>query len=1484
MKNSLTMRLLSLLLCLAVFLSLGFSAFAEPRTGSAKTVEGQGTIKPVDAPEDGSPDGAVSPKEEPEAAPQPNDPMAEYAVYVYIIDDTTGAFPEHGTVSLEGDYQAFPYNTTYRYKVSRGDTLQVSAVPDEDYALDTETFRVTYRSSEFTSVDRDLPLDETNAFTVPDRGVYSITIHATFESVYDDHSITVSVVDLMGTGNTVTADRDRAEEGDLVTVTVHMNEGTRFAVPGLEVYKSGDASTHVELTQVDEDTYTFIMPDFDVKVLAQFEFIEPDVYTISFPDLSPVLRTLVYRNGTYQTGIVWDSDIQGPNGTGWGNPGDTIKLDIQSGGAYTVTGVVLHYTLDGQDQEETLEITPDINGISGIQTSFVMPAADVSVELILTPFYRVFLSCNWLGDAQLSAREAFAGQEITLTAVITDPRYDVLTWTSVIFGSEQIVPYTVEKIDEQTYVLKIVMPANAVTLGVEFTMEPIPYLSRTWNGSAIVEKQEVCKLYNKVTESSASYYTLTDEEYDGWWILDRDVFLGSITTLKIQGDVKLLLCDGATLSAGDGIYIVDGSTLTICGQANDSGKIYAHPPGGAGIGGMEDTIGGHLIVQGGTIDTKGSTNAAGIGGGNENSGIRSVTINGGFVTAEGGASGAGIGKGQQNNVWEVVTINGGVVNATGGLYAAGIGGGEDRGNGTVIINGGTVTAIGRENGAGIGGGEEGSQDHPVIINGGDVTVEGGKNAAGIGGGGAGWFGDAGHGGEVTITGGTVTVDAGQHGAGIGGGAASDLFCDSGSGGSVTITDGEILIRVPAGGGAGIGGGAGPETYGYAGNGGTVDISGGIVDIRLSATRSAGIGGGGCDYSSGRSGSVSISGGEVKIAVANGYLDDSYVQSQGAGIGGASERSQGGDVTITGGIVLIENNGYGAGIGGGGSEKKPSTAGNGGNVYIDSAFVVASSYAGAGIGGGGSLKGGGGGGNGGTVTVDSGTVYALSQNKGAGIGGGNDGNGGTLIVNDGYVMAGGGHLDYNYIRDHGLWTGGIAGVKPINQGWVDLAYNLIMHFISSGEYAGAGIGGGDDGNGGSVTINGGTVIAMSGMNSARAIGHGDGGKSDGSVSFYDSARVSYGRVSGGEPTILGVALKDKRDQFCKSYAYARIEPCDHPDPAFTATENDHMRHCPYCFIAFPREQHVMDEHNHCTVCGFQGVLCDLRFDANGGSGTMETIHFVPGTALMLPTCGFTPPAGMCFGGWQIGDDPELRAENDTVSASGDLTVKAVWHYRITVSDAEYGIVTADKKTAAAGETVTLMVAPEENGFLVSLTRVTGDEDHFTEIDERDGDGNYIFTMPAGNVTVNARFVRICTVSFDAQGGTVDPESVEVEGGTPVGELPTPEREGGWVFLGWFTEPAETAFYAGQGSQVTAETTFDEDATVYAHWRLPGDVNGDGKVNTTDVVLLAKYVKAHGQGVEVVAAALDVNGDGKVNTADVTLLAKYVKARGQGVVIC
>lgn len=68
----------------------------------------------------------------------------------------------------------------------------------------------------------------------------------------------------------------------------------------------------------------------------------------------------------------------------------------------------------------------------------------------------------------------------------------------------------------------------------------------------------------------------------------------------------------------------------------------------------------------------------------------------------------------------------------------------------------------------------------------------------------------------------------------------------------------------------------------------------------------------------------------------------------------------------------------------------------------------------------------------------------------------------------------------------------------------------------------------------------------------------------------------------------------------------------------------------------------------------------------------------------------------------------------------------------------------------------------------------------------------------------------TLHFDANGGTCNTESKEVQNGTAVGTLPTPEREY-YDFDGWYTE--------AEGGKLVDENTplsGSGDVTLYAHW--------------------------------------------------------------------
>ena len=62
---------------------------------------------------------------------------------------------------------------------------------------------------------------------------------------------------------------------------------------------------------------------------------------------------------------------------------------------------------------------------------------------------------------------------------------------------------------------------------------------------------------------------------------------------------------------------------------------------------------------------------------------------------------------------------------------------------------------------------------------------------------------------------------------------------------------------------------------------------------------------------------------------------------------------------------------------------------------------------------------------------------------------------------------------------------------------------------------------------------------------------------------------------------------------------------------------------------------------------------------------------------------------------------------------------------------------------------------------------------------------------------------------------------------------------------------------------------------------GDVNGDGRINGTDVTFLRRYITG-GYGVSINELAADINGDGRINGTDVTFLRRYITG-GYGVVI-
>ena len=231
------------------------------------------------------------------------------------------------------------------------------------------------------------------------------------------------------------------------------------------------------------------------------------------------------------------------------------------------------------------------------------------------------------------------------------------------------------------------------------------------------------------TVVSSSTTSMGTSGQETWYILSTDVTIS--LPIEISGHVKLLLCDGCTLTASQGIVVPNGTepnynSLSIYGQTNGTGKLIASAREDFDIQSPFSAY--YSAAIGGSYYVEGSGQAHG------HIPCGSIYIHGGQITAD---------ASNQIHVNDANQVFGGLTSSTGiaaGIGGCGIGTGSGSDGGIVEIYGGTVTAIGSSTGAGIGGGY-GGKGGTVKIYGGTVTATGGSDgsvsAPGIGAGNSG---------------------------------------------------------------------------------------------------------------------------------------------------------------------------------------------------------------------------------------------------------------------------------------------------------------------------------------------------------------------------------------------------------------------------------------------------------------------------------------------------------------------------------------------------------------------------------------------------------------------------------------------------------------------------------------------------------------------------------------------------------------------------
>jgi len=154
----------------------------------------------------------------------------------------------------------------------------------------------------------------------------------------------------------------------------------------------------------------------------------------------------------------------------------------------------------------------------------------------------------------------------------------------------------------------------------------------------------------------------------GWYFVSGNRTIESRIT--ISGNVRLILTDGSHLTVNGGINVPPGSSFTIYGQTNGTGRLTAlATQGNAGIGGntnasclISGQSGGTVIINGGVIIATGG-NASGSGGG------------AGIGGSGGGSGGFGSGPSAHGNT-NSQSIGNGASGGSSGNSSGGSGGSE----------------------------------------------------------------------------------------------------------------------------------------------------------------------------------------------------------------------------------------------------------------------------------------------------------------------------------------------------------------------------------------------------------------------------------------------------------------------------------------------------------------------------------------------------------------------------------------------------------------------------------------------------------------------------------------------------------------------------------------------------------------------------------------------------------------------------------------
>ena len=314
--------------------------------------------------------------------------------------------------------------------------------------------------------------------------------------------------------------------------------------------------------------------------------------------------------------------------------------------------------------------------------------------------------------------------------------------------------------------------------------------------------------------------------------------------------------------------------------------------------------------------------------------------------------------------------------------------------------------------------------------------------------------------------------------------------------------------------------------------------------------------------------------------------------------------------------------------------------------------------------------------------------------------------------------------------------------------------------------------------------------------------------------------------------------EQNDKHCTICNYVAEEQLEHTHTYGTEWKSDADTHWHECSCGektdIAAHSYDNDQDAVCNICGYERQITPpvsqeytVTFNANGGSASTASTTTKDGKLESLPAPTYD---GYDFLGWYTEETGGEKVTTDTVFTK-DTTIYAHWQkqaaqeYTVTF-DANGGSVTPSSATTTDGK-LTNLPTPTYDGsdFLGWYTEETGGEKVTTDT---------VFTK---DTTIYAHWQKQTaqeyTVTFDANGGTINSGVITSYTYGVGATLPTDVTREGYTFAGWY---ASADFSGDAVKAISAEDTGNK--TYWAKWTanaygitVTNDGNGEASADKT-----------------------------------------------------